>query len=63
MDTTVDFAYTVTFVWDYATMTTTVNVEDKDSAFVAAIDLIHFQYGLPYTLLSSANEVMVELAG
>lgn len=63
MDTTVNSAYTVTFVWDYATMTTTVSAEDKDSAFGAAIDLIHSQYGLPWSLLQSADDVLVELAG
>lgn len=63
MTTTVDFAYTVTLVWDYVTMTTTVTVEDKDSAFGAAIDLINSQYGIPYSLLGSADDVLVELAG
>lgn len=54
-------SYNVTFVFDFATVTTTVFALHPDAAPGLAIDLIHNDLLIPKTLLENANDVVVEL--
>lgn len=54
-------SYNVTFVFDFATVTTTVFALHPDAAPGLAIDLLHEDLLIPKTLLESAEEVQVEL--
>jgi hypothetical protein len=54
-------SYTVTFVFDYTTITTTVFAMHKDACEALAIDLIKSDTGLPEDIFDTAQDVIIEL--
>lgn len=54
-------SYDVTFVFDYATITTTVFALHRDVAPAMAADQLHQDLGVSYELLATAEDVAVSL--
>lgn len=61
MDTMVTNSYQVTFVFDYATISTTVFALHEDAAPDLAASQLADDVGLASSLLDRANDISVEL--